>query len=70
MRAAAIVPQRELLDQDHRLSPPRQVVRRGRAHRAGADDHMLCFNVFHVRLSNIRQRRPTRDRLRVPSDSV
>ena len=47
VRAASIVPQRELLDQKNRLSTPRQLVGRGRAHRPGTDNHMFCFNVFH-----------------------
>ena len=41
VRAPAIVPQRELLDHEHRLAAPRQLIGRGRTHRAGADDHML-----------------------------
>ena len=70
MRAPSIVPQRELLDQDHRLSPPRQVVCRGRAHRAGTDDHMLRINVFHDCHPPFARRVLTVERLRVPSDSV
>ena len=39
--------QSKLLDQKDRLPAPRQMVRGRCAHRPGADDHMLCLNLFH-----------------------
>ncbi len=47
VRAAAVVTERKLLDQKNRLAPPREMICRRRAHRAGTDDHVLGVKVIH-----------------------
>src|SRR5262249_20209278 len=47
VRAAPGVAQIKLLDQNHWLAPPGEVIGRGRAHGAGADDYILDGESFH-----------------------
>ena len=48
MRAAAIVTQRELFNQEHRLAPPGQTIGGGRTHGPRTDDHVPGGDALHA----------------------
>src|SRR5581483_10725853 len=54
VRAAAVVAEPELLDQQHRLAPPGQVIRRRRADGAGAEDDEGGVEGIHEGLTTSR----------------
>ena len=71
MRAAAIVSQRESLEEQDGLASPGQVVGRGRAHGPRTQDDMLGFDALHDGKldgpGDTLGRMPGRDAPRLPS---